>query len=259
MKRLILMFAFMSLFLMPTTGMAASEKGYAVVTLPGEEELLFGAYVCKLDSCDPDNPTDWFNYGATFDGGDNSGGQELIVKPGDTITFLGATRYNGVSESFTPELTIGFVGMEYLEDMEIFNGSNDNLDGDEIGYTWYDDTISFDDPLNNNTQTGYITAKIAAGTPNGAVIEGILAFDDTQIGPQGAFERILGEKAEAEVVAGTVARVVVNNQAVAEAPAETLPDTGADNHRSNAWPYASVIGAFVLMGVWLERRKKEVK
>ena len=221
----------------------------------------FGAFACKTQTCNVNNPADWFNFSSTS-GNDSTGeGSTLIVSPGDTITFLVETTFTHESEGdaeFTPSLTLDFINGAALEDFATFSDEKADLDKDGKNYTIIGNTISFDTHLDSDgvTQLGTITAKIKTGTPDGTNLGLKLTFDDEQTIQEQVMNPFIN-RAHADEVAQSDVRIIVNNPAVQSA--QVLPKTGHPSSTSSnfiAIAILTFLTSFVGLQVVGQRRKQ---
>ncbi|MDD5693391.1 MAG: hypothetical protein PHU86_02885 [Patescibacteria group bacterium] len=262
MKKIAKIIMLLSLFVIPGFVSAAPMPGTAVYDLSESgDALIFGAFVCKLDSCDPENQSDWFNYSATGTGvsGDNGQGAVVVVAPGDTVTFLGMTSLVTSDLTLNPRYDVSFTGGEYLDGLDFFSNGTDDIDNDGIGYTYDGDSqISLSQSLGtgDGVQVGSITAKINENAPDGAVIVGKLALDDSQFAP---VQNPFVNQAYAAEVAQSSVRLLVRNAQTTTAVAQTLPKTGVQgaNMLDKIFPYAVLGGFLLFIGFQLARRKKQ--
>lgn len=235
---------FTLLFAVPAATKAADDVYY---DLGDGSKLYIVAEVCKITDCiNTGAVSDWYDYSTTSENieGDAGSGQTLVVKPGDTLTFVGATRVVG-EDVLSTVYGIEFTNESYLTVDNAFGSTVNGIDyadvdNDDINFSLIsEDNIVLSDALveteEPNGQFGAITATVNADTPDGTVItgtfyvvnEGLIAVG---FGPQKAFA------ADGDTFIRSTVRISVSNpapvQAAAATPAATvtLPATGAESN-----------------------------
>lgn len=248
------------LLLAPASAKATADVYY---DLGSDVKLYIIAEVCKVPNCVTAGiPTDWYNYSTTSENVDgNSGaGQTLVVRPGDKLTFLGATRVVGQA-LLDPIYGISFVNDSYLTIDHLFSDELDDVDGDGNVFQYADNNnIGLSDDLTGemDAQVGAITATVNSNAPDGAVITGTFFVDSAQRAPSYKFgtQRALAGTQRGDNFVRSEVRLLVSNPAPVAASV-VLPVTGADGQ--SKLPYLllsiSIILAFG-MTYFLKRAKR---
>jgi len=151
--------------------------------LGDDSRLYISALVCKVANCILEGESsDWYNYSTTSENisGDGGLGQTLVVSPGDTLSFYGATGVVG-GASINPIYGIEFTNSSYMTIHDLFGNvvegvDYSDIDDDGTNFEYYDiNNILLSAALNDRAvaQIGAITATVDADTPDGTLITGI--------------------------------------------------------------------------------------
>jgi hypothetical protein len=253
-----------SLFLItPIDSLAADDVYY---DLGDDSKLYIGALVCKIANCITEGESsDWYNYSTTSENvaGDAGLAQTLVVSPGNTLTFMGATGVEGVAV-ISPLFGIEFTNGSYLSFDNVFSnmvGDVDysNVDDDENFYGYYEaggvQYVALSSDLDNTSesQIGAITATVDSNAPDGTLITGIFYIVDPSqeqiigFGPQKAMA------ADGDIYARSEVRMLVSNPAETStevaAPTATLPATGAKSQAKMHYIFL-LISALLVSGTF---------
>jgi hypothetical protein len=273
----------MSIFLVfaaPTTTKAADDVYY---DLGSGSKLYIVAEVCKIANCvGVGATTDWYDYSTTSENvtGDAGSGQILVVQPGDTLSFLGATRVLGEA-SINPIYGIEFTNETYLTFNNIFDSIVEGIDYSDVDddsnaflYSSAED-IRLSGVLDSTStaQIGAITATVSPDAPDGTLITGIFYV----INPDLRVARLWGQRvlaASGDVYLRSEVQMRVSNpapeqtatatatateQTATPTPTAALPATGADS--GSQLPYL-LLAASAIIGSGtvcvLKRAKRKV-
>lgn len=253
-------FAFCSLFFAVPVRSFATEDVY--FDLGDGSKLYIAALVCKVPNCISEGEsTDWYNYSNTSENvaGDSGQGQTLVVSPGDSLSFLGATEVQGEA-SITPVYGIEFTNSSYITIDNLFGNVVEgvdfaDIDNDNNVFEYYDvNNIILSSVLDDaaDSQIGAITATVNSDAPDGTLITGIFYVIDSDyerlaFGPQKAMA------AEGDIYARSEVRMLVSDPAETPAettaPATTLPATGAKSGAQTNYLYL-LISAVLISGTF---------
>lgn len=218
-------------------------------------KLYIVATVCKVADCiNTGAPTDWKDYSTTSENvvGDAGSAQTLVVSPGDTLYFLGATRIVG-DAVLDPIYGFEFTNGSYLTVDQAFGSVIDEVDYSDIDNDnnsfWLasESSIDLTGGLSGamESQIDAITARVNSNAPDGTLITGIFYVVDPDrlwltFGPNRAMA------ADGDTFIRSEVRMLVSNPAPAQATpvAAALPATGGSS-RSQA-PYLLLLASIVL-------------
>ena len=221
-----------------------------------QDQVDFKAFVCKLQSCDYQNEADWYNFNSfpVIEGQSEGDGKTLLVKPGDTLTFLGEVSTNSV-EGINPQFKAEFVGAEYLDTISFFETGQDDLDGDGILYQGDTDNMHFSESITNKeTQYGSITAKVKDNVPDNTVITANFIYDDSRFTKNPFINYAFAEDQDRSGV-----KIIVSNPPVQTAQTtQVLPKTGGTKTKMDYIIPAVLLTAFLtIVGSQLVSRKRQ--
>ncbi len=228
------------------------------------DQIYFKAFVCKLEICDYKNEADWQNFTSSpvSEGETEGDGSTLVVKPGDTLTFLGEVRTNS-GDGISPQFHVEFTGSEYMDLISYFETGQDDLDEDGIAYHGDSDNIHFSDPItayvpdteDPAVQYGSITAKVKDSAPDNTVITAKFILDQMQPSfTANPFVKV----ALADDIARSGVRILVSNP-TAQTAQQVLPKTGVNTYANNyLFPIAilMVFASFIGYQVVIQKRKQ---
>lgn len=219
--------------------------------------------------------------GYCYSGDCATSGQTLTASPGDTITFTGRSWNTGVNDA-----AVGYQGVitntQYIETINIFEGSQSDLDGDTVDYdsSGYsvdgNGTATFDIGLYSGVnptylstsknsgdgdlnQRGSITLTLKNTIPDQTVITGTFELTSASVyaqhpGPMS----LLSNTARAQGLDGGIseARLLVSNPS--QPAAQTLPQTGAPTQKTPFLPYFLAIGFVTISALTAKKLVRKV-